>query len=133
MSQRKKTKKKGSAAPIDLLPHLPTPVTPTEWLDDEARALLRQGAMRLLRAVACVDEDGNELPLDPRYSKDAIQAFSMLCDRIPDVLHFEERSTGAASSPGGSVFRALDLLSPEGRAEVQRATALLPRGLSHDD
>jgi hypothetical protein len=116
--------------PVDVVDLFPKKGS-TTWLDDEARDLLTLGAMRLLREVAGVDEHGTELPMDPRRSREAIQAFSMLCDRIPDVLHFQDRATGGASN--AAAFRALDLLSPEGKQAVQTATALLPTRLTDDE
>ena len=97
----------------------------TDWLDDEAKALLRQGAMRLLREVAGVDSDGTELEMDPRRSKEAILALSLLFDKVPDVLRFEARSKGEFEGETGEV-RTIDLLSPEGRDTITDALRSLP-------
>lgn len=102
----------------------------TDWLDEEAKGLLRQGAMRLLREVACVDDMGQELPMDPRKSREAISALSLLFDKVPDVLQFEKRSTGQEHlSEGELSLTAIDLLTPAGRSAVTDALASLPSDL----
>ena len=92
-----------------------------DWLDADARRLLRVGAMRLLQAVAGEDLEGEAF--SPRRSKDAIQALSMLFDRVPDVLSFEARSTG--EEIGGEII--IDLYGESGGSEIQRALETLER------
>lgn len=97
---------------------LPAPTAPVDWLDTEARQLLRTGAMRLLQAVA--GEDGDSF--DPRRSKDAIQALSLLFDRVPDVLSFDRSSTGTGALDGDDY---IDLYSPGGQEYIARALEVL--------
>ena len=99
---------------------LPAPAAPVDWLDSDARQLLRTGAMRLLKAVAGEDPD----TFDPRRSRDAIQALSLLFDRVPDVLCFEANSTGAGALDADG---AIDLYSPEGQVYIARAIEVLER------
>ena len=96
-----------------------------DWLDDEAKALLRLGAMRLLREVAGVDDAGRPKELQPRVAKEAIVALSLLFDRVPDVLTFDKRSNGELLvQPEHRT--PLDLLTGEGRQMLIEAVRELP-------
>mgnify|MGYP003635637570 CR=1 FL=1 len=125
LDQISKKKKRGDLVVI------PAPdVSPGGWLDDEARILLRLGAMRLLRCVAGVDDKGKDTGIDPKVSRDAILALSMLFDRVPDVLAFEIRSTGNGEgvTAAGRLTTA-DLLRPEGRELMKAAIQDIPEDL----
>lgn len=104
---------------------VPSVSTREDWLDDEAKALLRLGAMRLMREVAGVDDFGNPKELHPRTAKEAILALSLLFDRVPDVLTFDKRSNGELVD-GQTMREPLDLLTPAGRATVVAAVRDLP-------
>lgn len=110
--------KKLTASPSTQLRVLPSPTAPVDWLDTEARQLLRTGAMRLLQAVA--GEEGESF--DPRRSKDAIQALSLLFDRVPDVLSFDRSSSGTGALEGEDF---IDLYSPDGQDYITRALEVL--------
>jgi len=107
---------------------VPSVSTREDWLDDEAKALLRLGAMRLMREVAGVDDFGNPKEMQPRTAKEAILALSLLFDRVPDVLTFDKRSNGEVVPYTGeqSKREPLDLLTPAGRETVVAAVRDLP-------
>ncbi len=118
--------KKKNTQVLRLIPS--TPVEREDWLDDEAKQLLRLGAMRLMREVAGVDDDGTPREMNSKSAKEAIVALSLLFDRVPDVLTFGKRSNGERveedlETPARC---SLDLLSKEGRREIVEAVRDLP-------
>jgi hypothetical protein len=104
------------------------PIEREDWLDDEAKQLLRLGAMRLMREVAGVDDEGNPREMNSKSAKEAIVALSLLFDRVPDVLTFGKRSNGerVEEELEAPTRCSLDLLSPEGRQEIVEAVRDLP-------
>ena len=113
---------------------IPKTQPPGGWLDEEARDLLRLGAIRLLRCVAGVDDEGNTQKMDPRTAREAISALSLLFDRVPDVLTFETRSNAAAGEiiTGAPTLTTADLLTADGRELMKTAIREIPPDILKD-
>lgn len=68
--------------------HSSTILTP-DSLNSEARRLLRKAAHRHLLILAGEDEEGNEVELNPQYTKSAALALGILVDKCPNILNLE--------------------------------------------